>query len=93
MKGKYLRKFIARRGLFVRIPIPSEFKELEAEIKLGRSILDLALLDSLTDPEIVSWLVNEDFETICFIALLDPVETKQRFLHTRDKILNDIKEP
>lgn len=81
LKGETLRKFIARRGLFVRIEIPEDYRDLEPEIKFGRSILDLALLDSLWNSEIFYWADknNSDFKIVCTIALLDPETTEERF--------------
>lgn len=81
LKGEKLRKFIARKGLFVRLPIPETYKSVESEIALGRSILDRAILDCLEDEEVVDWFdVNdEEFTTICFIANLDPVKVEENF--------------
>lgn len=85
-----LKKYIARKGLFIRIPLPKNMKSLEAEISLGRSILDRALLDSLEDPDIVDWFdeLNEDFNEICYIAYLDPSLVVDRFNKTYERLLN-----
>lgn len=86
--GVELRKYIARKGLFIRIPIPYRLKELEPEIKMGRSILDRALLDCLEDEYTEDWfdVHNEDFNTICFIAYLDPNQVVERFELTLDRL-------
>ena len=76
-----LRKYIARKGLFTRIPIPYKLKTLEPEISLGRAILDRALLDCMEDETIIDWfdVQNTDFNTICYIAYLDPIQVVKRF--------------
>lgn len=91
LKGEALRKFIARRGLFERLEIPEEYRDLEAEIRMGRSVLDLALLDSLWNPEIFYWADkhNSDFKIICAISLLDPEETETRLKTVIRLLKND----
>lgn len=79
-----LKKYIARRGLFIRVPIPMSLKQLEPEITLARSVLDRAVLDSLEDPKIVNWFDEDDsdFVTICYIACLEPEDVIQKFTAT-----------
>jgi hypothetical protein len=73
-KGVRLRNYIARRGLFIRIPVSDKLKHLEPEITLGRSILDRAVLDSVEDDESRDWFdeTDPDFLDICEIAYLEP---------------------
>ncbi len=87
-KSVELRNFITRKGLFIRIPIPDNFKELEPEITLGRTILDRALLDSLEEESGIEWfdVGNTDFNTICFIAYLDPLQVEERVLRTYKRL-------
>jgi hypothetical protein len=85
-----LRKYIARKGLFIRVPIPKKLKGLEPEIALGRAILDRALLDCLDDPDIIDWFdtSNPDFNTICFISYLEPNLVFSRFETTLKRLQN-----
>jgi hypothetical protein len=92
-KGVELRKYITRKGLFIRIPIPKRLKELEPEIALGRAILDKAVLDSLDDEATFDWfdINNPDFNTICYIAYLDPQQVEERFITTYNRLVeNDL---
>ena len=76
-KGKELRGYITRKGLFVNFPIFPELRNSEPEITLGRAVLDRALLDVLEDDHrdtALAWfdLNNTDFTLICFISNIDP---------------------
>lgn len=88
-QGVDLRKYIARKGLFIRLPLPKHMKPLEPEVLLGRSILDRATLDSVEDESIVDWFDehNEDFNEICYIAYLDPVKVVEYFEITHQRLL------
>jgi hypothetical protein len=69
-----IRKFVAHQGLFNNekfYKIPDKDIAIQPEIRLGRIILDRALLESIGDPEdLTEWFLGEteDFETICFLA-------------------------
>lgn len=82
--GVELRSYIARKGLFTRIPVSDKLKEFEPEITLGRSVLDRALLDCVDDITISAWFScdNERFLDICFISFLDPEDVIDKFEKT-----------
>lgn len=86
-----LRRYIARRGLFIQQPIPEKMKSLEPEIALGRAILDRAVLDAAEgDQEAIDFfdLDNERFIEICFIAYLDHEIVEKQFKLVHQRILN-----
>ena len=85
-----LRKYIARKGFFVQLEIPESFKSLEPEIRLGRSILDRALLDCLEDPEIEECFDtdNERFLDVCLISWLEPEDVIDKFQKTLKRLKN-----
>ncbi len=91
IKGQALKSYIARKGLFIRLPIPSKLKGLEPEIALGRAILDNALLECLDKPEEEDWFdeLNEDFHTICFIACLEPDKVLENFMTVIKKLKDE----
>lgn len=88
-KGVTLRRYIALKGLFVRIPIPDYMKEVEDCITLGRSILDRHVLDSMVDESSRTWfnVDCEDFKTICYISWLDPELVVKRFEKTYERLM------
>lgn len=89
-------KYITRRGLFTRIPIPDKLKDLEPEMLLGRSILDKALVDGCTFVEghiedyldNFTWFdeENPDFSTICYVAYLEPEIVIRYFREVHDSV-------
>jgi hypothetical protein len=77
---------LAKTGLFQRMAVPDEAKEVRREIKLHRAVLDKALVDSfsLTSRIRVSvegWLRldNPDFKQACERAYLDPTSVFRVF--------------
>ena len=76
-----LRTFIARNGLFTRIPVSEIMRPVEVEINFGRSILDRAVLDAIEDQSVADWFdtQDEDFCTICFISNMDPEDVVKKF--------------
>ena len=81
--SKELRKLIVRKGLFVSYPIPPELRRIEGEVKLGRGIIDRAIMDAADgDTVALTWFdqSNPDFIEVCFIAQLDHHSTIQRAL-------------
>ena len=84
-----LKSYITRQGLFKQIKLDLHEKELEPEIRLGRTILDKALLDAFENKgEDYLWFdeTNEDFLDICTMANLEPEETINRFKETIKKL-------
>lgn len=92
IKNLALRRYLTRRGLFIRLPIPIKYKTLESEITLGRAVIDRALLDSLDEEESREWfsLDNPDFNTICFIANLTPSRVMKRYESVYAKLTADV---
>lgn len=72
--------------------IPESLRPLEPEIRLGRTILDKAVIESLEDKETRKWFEegSADFIEICFIANLDPNEVQKRFRETYKKLVLDL---
>jgi hypothetical protein len=79
-----LRTRLARKGLFVLLPMNSEH---ESEVRLFRAVLDKALYDCLdadnakVRTEALEWVStdNEDFVEVCTLAMLNPEFVKDKF--------------
>jgi hypothetical protein len=87
-----LKNFIARKGLFSHEDMfPEELKHIQSEVHLGRKIIDRAILDSVDCSSTKNWfdILNEDFNTICFIAHLDPIVVVEDFIRTHERLLNN----
>lgn len=87
--GVELRKYIARKGLFVNLPIQPEWRPSEAALTLGRAILDRAILDCFEvglEEDTVDWfdLGNIDFTTICYLAMMPPEQVIERIAKVLD---------
>lgn len=70
--------------------IPSELRHIEPEIRLGRAVIDQAVLDALEDDEALEWFSSssDGFLDICQIAYLDITSV----LNTFEKILPLLKD-
>lgn len=78
-----LRTRLARKGLFILLPINSKY---DSEVRLFRSVLDKALYDCLSKnkkerDEALEWLNvdNPDFVEVCTLAMFDPDFVYEKF--------------
>jgi hypothetical protein len=94
INSKRIRSRLIRKGFFTQVPL--EYKDLEPEASLFRSVLDVSVFE-LTDmenhelrKENLKWVHPEsscanDFNQVCEFALIKPEKARTMILNLLDK--------
>ena len=88
-----------RKLLFAGLPIQERVKSAQQQVQLWRAVLDQVFADALIVPlnkdredykahlEALVWFEKdqEDFETVCYLAALDPKIIRRMYNHFKEQ--------